>query len=195
MASVGYARVSTKDQTVRMQVDALTAAGIDRVVEEVASGGKRDRPQLAGLLKYIGEGDVLVVYKTDRLARSLRHLLEIAETLEKRGAHLRSLTEPIDTTSPMGRFTFSLLGALGQLERELIQERTKAGVAAARRKGKVGGRKKAMGPAAVARAMDLARDNPGWTMRQVADSLGVGLSTLYRYCPGLRTRADGEEAA
>ena len=139
MPLIGYARVSTEDQTPLPQSQALKSAGCAAIHEEQASGGNRARPVLARLLERIGKGDTLVVVRIDRLARSLSHLLEVIERLEARGAFFRSLMDPIDTSSPQGRFTLQVLGAAAEFERALIRERTKAGLASARTKGRVGG--------------------------------------------------------
>lgn len=139
MPLIGYARVSTEDQTPLPQSQALTSAGCAEIHEEQASGGNRARPVLARVLARIGKGDTLVVMRIDRLARSLSHLLEVIERLEARGAFFRSLQDPIDTASPQGKFTLQVLGAAAEFERALIRERTKAGLASARSKGRVGG--------------------------------------------------------
>ena len=141
MAFVGYARVSTLDQDPALQLDALAAAGCTKVFEERASGARADRPGLRQALDYVREGDVLVVWKLDRLGRSLVHLIETVTTLEQRGVGFRSITEAIDSTTPGGRLVFHLFGALGQFERDLIRERTRAGLAAAAARGRKGGRK------------------------------------------------------
>ena len=139
MPLIGYAHVSTEDQTPLPQSEALRVAGCIEVHEEHASGGNRARPVLARLLDRIGHGDTLVVMRIDRLARSLSHLLEVIERLEARGAHFRSLQDPIDTASPQGKFTLQVLGAAAEFERALIRERTMAGLASARAKGRIGG--------------------------------------------------------
>jgi DNA invertase Pin-like site-specific DNA recombinase len=139
MPPIGYARVSTEDQTPLPQSQALQAAGCAEVFEEQASGGNRARPVLARLLDRIGKGDTLVVVRIDRLARSLSHLLEVIERLETKGAFFRSLEDPIDTASPQGKFTLQVLGAAAEFERALIRERTRAGLASARTRGRVGG--------------------------------------------------------
>jgi DNA invertase Pin-like site-specific DNA recombinase len=136
---IGYGRVSTVDQETRSQYDQLIAAGCAIVFEEKASGGDRERPELAEALSRIRRGDALVVTRIDRLARSLSHLLEIIEALRRKGAHFRSLADPIDTSSPQGIFTLQVLGAAAEFERALIRERTKSGLAAARSLGRVGG--------------------------------------------------------
>ena len=139
MPLIGYARVSTDDQTLRPQVEALTAAGCVTIHEEHASGASRARPVLARLMDRIGAGDTLLVTRIDRLARSLAHLLDVIERLEAKGAHFRSLNDPINTASPQGKFTLQILGAAAEFERALIRERTKAGLASARAQGRIGG--------------------------------------------------------
>ncbi|MCG6113110.1 MAG: recombinase family protein [Paracoccus sp.] len=139
MRLIGYARVSTDDQTLLPQVQALTGAGCATIQEEHASGGNRARPVLARVLEAIRRGDTLVVVRIDRLARSLSHLLEVIEQLEAKGAFFRSIEDPIDTASPQGKFTLQVLGAAAEFERALIRERTKAGLATARLEGRIGG--------------------------------------------------------
>ena len=139
MAQIGYARVSTEEQTLVSQLSALREAGCSRIFEEHASGADRERPVLGQALRSVNAGDVLVVVRIDRLARSLSHLLVVLEGLEGKGAHFRSLTDPIDTASPQGKFTLQVLGAAAEFERALNHERTKAGLAAARAQGRVGG--------------------------------------------------------
>src|SRR6201996_2425255 len=136
---IGYARVSTEDQGTDPQADELRAAGCAVVLEEHASGADRSRPVLARLLRDIQPGETLVVVRLDRLARSVSHLLAVIEQLEAAGAHFRSLRDPIDTKTPQGMFSLQVLGAVAQLERALIAERTKAGLQAARRRGRIGG--------------------------------------------------------
>lgn len=188
MTLVGYARVSTADQDTGLQVEALKAAGCTRIFRETASGAQRDRPELAKALDYIREGDVLCVWKLDRLARSLRQLLETGEALAERGIGLRSLTEAIDTTTPGGRLVFHVFGALAEFERNLIRERTLAGLENARRMGRRGGRPRAMSEADVAAARALLTD-PDITVESVAKRLGVSPATLYRHLPGGRQGA------
>lgn len=139
MPLIGYARVSTEDQTPLPQVQALKSAGCGEIHEEHASGGDRARPVLARVLERVAKGDTLVVVRIDRLARSLSHLLEVIERLEARGAYFRSIEDPIDTASPQGKFTLQVLGAAAEFERALIRERTKAGLASARLGGRIGG--------------------------------------------------------
>ncbi len=160
MPLIGYARVSTEDQTTLPQSQALKSAGCAQIHEEQASGGNRARPMLARVLAQIGKGDTLVVVRIDRLARSLSHLLEVIERLEAKGAFFRSLEDPIDTASPQGKFTLQVLGAAAEFERALIRERTKAGLASARTRGRVGGNPglRARDPAAL-RKVRLARQD------------------------------------
>ncbi len=158
MPLIGYARVSTEDQTPLPQSEALRSAGCTEIFQEQASGGSRARPVLARVLERVGKGDTLVVVRLDRLARSLSHLLEVIEQLEARGAFFRSLQDPIDTASPQGKFTLQVLGAAAEFERALIRERTKAGLASAQARGRVGGNPglRARDPIAL-RKMRLAR--------------------------------------
>jgi DNA invertase Pin-like site-specific DNA recombinase len=160
MPLIGYARVSTDDQTPLPQSQALKSAGCAEIHEEQASGGNRARPVLARVLERVAKGDTLVVVRIDRLARSLSHLLEVIERLEAKGAFFRSIEDPIDTASPQGKFTLQVLGAAAEFERVLIRERTKAGLASARTKGRVGGNPglRAKDPAAL-RKVRLARQD------------------------------------
>ena len=160
MPLIGYARVSTDDQPPLPQSQALKSAGCVEIFEEQASGGDRARPVLARVLERVGKGDTLVVVRIDRSARSLSHLLEVIERLEAKGAFFRSIQDPIDTASPQGKFTLQVLGAAAEFERALIRERTKAGLASARTKGRVGGNPglRARDPAAL-RKVRLARQD------------------------------------
>lgn len=153
MALIGYARVSTEDQQTDPQLDELRAAGCAEIFRETASGGSRSRVELLRALARVGRGDTLVVVRIDRLARSLSHLLEVIERLRDQGAYFRSLHDPIDTASPQGLFTLQVLGAAAELERALIRERTKAGLRAAKARGRVGGNPglRARDPAALGR--------------------------------------------
>ncbi len=190
---VGYARVSTRDQSPALQLDALREAGCERTFMEKASGAQRDRPELAAALDYIQAGDTLVVWKLDRLARSVRQLVETAEDLQRRGIGLKVLTQQIDTTTPGGRLVFHVFAAMAEFERELTLERTHAGLASAKALGRRGGRKPAMGPAEVKRAKAMLTD-PTITVEEVARQMGVQPSTLYRHIPGGRSSIlDGTE--
>lgn len=176
---IGYARVSTADQNTGLQLDALTAAGVERVyTDHGVSGSVADRPELARCLDGLRPGDTLVVWKLDRLARSLRNLLQLVEELSGRGVHLRSLTESIDTRSASGRLVLSVFGAMAQFERDLIRERTAAGLAAARARGVRVGRPAAITEAQLSQARTLVA--AGHRVGEVARTLGVGRSTLYR---------------
>lgn len=142
MTLVAYARVSTADQNPELQFDALKAAGVERIFTDEMSGKVRDRPELGKCLAFLRRGDVLVFWKLDRLARSVMHLGEIAEVCRQRGVDLRCLTQPIDTTTSAGKLLFNILGCFAEFERDIIQERTLAGLAAARARGRIGGRPK-----------------------------------------------------
>ena len=186
---VGYARVSTQDQDLSLQLDALQAAGCDKVYTEKASGAQRDRPQLQAALEYMRGQDTLVVWKLDRLARSLKQLIETVEGLSERGIGLRSLTESLDTTTSGGKLVFHLFAALAEFERSVIRERTRSGLQAARRRGRLGGRPPALTSQDLAEAKALLRD-PEITVTQVAKRLGVASSTLYRHLPGGRSAVE-----
>ena len=141
---IGYARVSTDDQSLDAQTDALTAAGADKLFADKISGSKRERPELDRMLEQLRDGDVVTVTKYDRLARSLKDFLEIVETIRERGAGFRSLAEDIDTTTPAGRLVFHVFASIAQFERERISERTREGLASARKQGRIGGRPPAL---------------------------------------------------
>ena len=166
MSHIGYARVSTLDQDPALQLDALAAAGCSKIFEDRISGARADRPGLRQALDYVRDGDVLIVWKLDRLGRSLPHLIETVAALEKRGVGFRSITEAIDTTTPGGRLVFHLFGALGQFERDLIRERTRAGLAAAAARGRKGGRKPVVNAEKLARARSMVAK--GLTVREAA---------------------------
>jgi DNA invertase Pin-like site-specific DNA recombinase len=177
VSHIGYARVSTLDQDPALQLDALTAAGCSKIFEDRISGARADRPGLQQALDYARNGDVLIVWKLDRLGRSLPHLIETVAALEKRGVGFRSLTEAIDTTTPGGRLVFHIFGALGQFERDLIQERTRAGLAAAAARGRKGGRKPVVSADKLARARSMVAK--GLTVREAATRLKIGKTALY----------------
>ena len=176
---IGYARVSTKEQDLSLQLDSLSKYGCDRIFTDKLSSVK-ERQGLTDALGYLRDGDTLVVWKLDRLCRSLPDLIKISEQIRMTGAQLVSITESIDTSTPAGRLYFNILGALGQMERELIQERVKAGLAAARRRGKVPGK-----PRVSEEKLELARRelSAGRTYPEVARILGVHPQTLYRLVP------------
>ena len=190
--NVGYARVSTGEQTLDLQLDALRQAGCGRVFEETASGAKADRPVLAEALAYIREGDTLVVWRLDRLGRSLPHLIEVVAALAAQGIGFKSVTEQIDTTTPGGKPVFHVFSALAEFERDLIRERTHAGLAAARARGRTGGRpKKLADPKQLALARALY-DGGQADVATICTTLGVSRATLYRALkdhPGSGTKA------
>lgn len=183
---VGYARVSTDAQDTTMQTDALTSAGCERIFQETASGSREDRPQLRAAIDYVRAGDTIVVWKLDRLARSLSQLIRTVEELERREIGIRSLTETIDSTTAGGRLVFHIFGALAEFERAVIRERTREGLFAARRQGRVGGRKPSLAPRDLKAAQALLRD-PSISFTETARRVGVSPATLYRYLPGGRS--------
>jgi len=182
---IGYARVSTQDQNPQLQLDALNAAGCERIFEERASGAQRDRPELALALSHAREGDTLIVWKLDRLARSLRQLVETIEGLNKRNVGFRSLTESLDAGSASGRLFFQIFGALAEFERSVIQERVLAGIKASRENGRPHGRPRRLDEEHIELARVLLR-NSNNTMKDVAKKLEISVPTLYRYLPGGR---------
>ena len=177
---IGYARVSTRGQELALQVDALDHVGCERIYSDVGSGTLRRRPELDACLDYLRAGDTLVVWRLDRLGRSLRHLVELVGELQDRQVAFRSLTEAIDTGTPAGRLQLHLFAALAEFERELIRERAQAGREAARARGRAGGRPKLITPEKLAAAVAM-RAQGDLTMTQIANTLGVGRSTLYQH--------------
>ncbi|PRD63849.1 recombinase family protein [Malikia granosa] len=180
---IGYARVSTRDQKPDLQLDALKAAGCERVYQDVASGAKTARPALDELLGQLRAGDVVVIWKLDRMGRSLKHLVELVGRLMERKVGLLSLNDPIDTTSAQGRLVFNLFASLAEFERELIRERTNAGLTAARARGRVGGRPRGLSPQAEATALaaDTLYRERKLSVAAIAQKLHVSKSTLYSY--------------
>lgn len=180
---IGYARVSTKDQSLDLQEDALRNAGCEKVFAEVASGAKTARPVLDDLLSRLRAGDVLVIWKLDRLGRSLKHLVTLATELMEREVGLISLNDPIDTTTPQGRLIFNIFASLAEFERDLIRERTQAGLQAARARGRKGGRPPGLSKKAEATAMaaeTLYREGQ-LSVQEICDQLGISKPTLYNY--------------
>jgi DNA invertase Pin-like site-specific DNA recombinase len=177
----GYARVSTAEQNPEMQIDALRRAGVedDRIFYEHVSGVKTNRAELANCLRALRRGDMLIVWRLDRLGRSLKELLDITHRLGEMGVHFRSLSEAIDTSTPAGRLLFHMMGAIAEFERNLARERTMAGLQAARERGKVGGRKPVLTAPKLVAARTLL-GNAQMTAQEVADQLGVSRSTIYR---------------
>ncbi len=178
--NIGYARVSTVDQVLDLQRDALTSAGCERIVEDTASGARARRDGLDRLREQLRPGDVLVVWRLDRLGRTLRHLIDLVGELEAAGVGFRSLTEAIDTTTPGGKLIFHIFGALAEFERNLIRERTMAGLEAARARGRKGGRREKLDAKRRRFAVDLyhARTH---TVAQICEAVGISKPTLYEY--------------
>ena len=178
--NIGYARVSTGEQTLDLQKDALAAAGCESIHTDVISGTKESRPGLDTALLYIRKGDTLVVWRLDRLGRSLKHLIQVVTELQERGVGFRSLTEQIDTTTSGGKLIFHVFGALAEFERDLISERTNAGLRAARARGRLGGRpKKLADPKKLALAQRMY-DEGGTDIATICQTLGISRATLYR---------------
>lgn len=175
---LGYARVSTLDQDTSFQEDALREAGCVRVFTDVASGAHDHRPELARLFEQLRHGDTLVVWRLDRLGRSLPHLIATVQDLKDRAVGFRSLQESIDTTTSGGRLIFHVFGALAEFERELVRERTHAGLAAARASGRTGGRPPTLTEEHVALARQMKSD--GYQVTAIARALGVSRATIYR---------------
>ncbi len=189
---VGYARVSTDDQTLDPQKDALLKTGCEKIFTDIASGAKTDRAGLSEALDFLRDGDTLVVWKLDRLGRSLKHLIETVNLLEEKKAGFKSLTENMDTTSPGGKLFFHVFGALAEFERALIRERTKAGLEAARARGRKGGRRKEIekiDPRKITRAKELyaQKDMP---VKEIMAIAGIkSRTTFYRYIPETNEKA------
>ncbi len=178
--NVGYARISTQDQDLSLQIDALKQAGCEKIFRDQASGAKAARPGLQEALDYLRLGDTLVVWRLDRLGRSLKHLIETVMLLEERGISFRSLRESIDTTTSSGRLVFHLFGALAEFERDLIRERTQAGLQAARARGRKGGRPKSLSEHKTALLYRLY-DERKHSIKEICDILDISKSTLYAY--------------
>lgn len=178
---VGYARVSTEDQNLDLQLSELKKVGCKKVFSDKASGANAERPGLREALSHLREGDTLAVWKLDRLGRSVKGLVDLVLDLDRQKVHFRSLTDGIDTRTPAGRFFFHVMASLAQMERELIVERTRAGLNAAKQYGRVGGRKRLMTEKKVNAARKLLA--AGTPPREVAQSLGVSVPTLYRWIP------------
>ena len=180
---IGYARVSTGDQNLDLQIDALKQAGCERVFEERVSGAKSDRPELERLLDQARPGDVVVIWKLDRLGRSLKHLVELVSRLNERRIGLQSVNDPIDTTNAQGKLIFNIFASLAEFERDLIAERTRAGLQSARTRGRVGGRPKGLTPDAELKAMAaeaLYREGK-LSVIEIASNLSISKATLYKY--------------
>ncbi len=181
---IGYARVSTMDQNPNLQIDALKSAGCERIFTEKASGSYKDRPELKAALDYLREGDTLVVWKLSRLARSMTQILKTAGDMSERGIALKVLTQNIDTTTPEGRLFFHMTAAFDEFQRELIVENTKAGLAAARKRGRRGGRPNALNEKSIKHAEAMLKDTENYPfVGDVIDQLNIGRTAFYRYFP------------
>jgi DNA invertase Pin-like site-specific DNA recombinase len=183
---VGYARVSTQDQNLDLQQEALDKAGCENTFTDVVSGAKSERAGLNEALAYCREGDTLIVWKLDRLGRSLQHLIETVQELQKQGIGFRSLQESIDTTTSGGKLIFHVFGALAEFERDIIRDRTMAGLASARSRGRKGGRPRAMTEAMAEVAPTLWQD-PKHTVKEICEALQISEATFYRYTRGRET--------
>ncbi|MBD2806570.1 recombinase family protein [Xenorhabdus szentirmaii] len=181
MAKIGYIRVSTNDQNSDLQRNALIGANCEKIFEDKISGKTANRPGLTQALKHLKPGDTLVVWKLDRLGRSVKNLIALNERLTHANVHFQSLTDSIDTSTPMGRFFFYVMSALAEMERELIIERTNAGLAAARAQGRIGGRPVALSEENYRLACQWLSE--GRTRRDIASLFSVSLSTIYKYLP------------
>jgi len=187
MAVVGYARVSTQDQSLDVQLKLLEGAGVDKIFQETASGVKEDRPQLTAMMDYVREGDAVVVCKLDRIARSTKHLLTIAEAMEKKGVEFRVLNINLDTSTPTGKLMLTMLGAIATFEREMMLERQLEGIREAKSKGLYKGRK----PTAREKSDEVKTLlDQGMTKQTVADKLGIGIASVYRISKDIKIQTE-----
>jgi DNA invertase Pin-like site-specific DNA recombinase len=177
--NIGYSRISTSDQNLELQLDELKKAGCEKIFQDVASGSKDERQGLQDAISFAREGDCIVIWKLDRLSRSLRHLIDTVNQLKGRGIGLRVITMNLDTTTPSGNLVFHIFASLSEFERELIRERTIAGLQAARVRGRVGGRKRLMDEKKVQIAKSLHADGKA-TVSEICETLNVSKATLYR---------------
>lgn len=175
---IGYARVSTKDQNLQLQVDRLETYGCERIFQEKITTKKKERPELEEMLKIIRPGDKVVVYKLDRISRSTKHLIELSERFENEGVQFVSLQDNIDTTTPMGRFFFRVMASISELERDIVSERTRSGLESARKRGRNGGR-----PPVQGKKIDTALKmyhSKEYSIKEIVNTTGVSQATLYR---------------
>lgn len=182
---IGYARVSTPDQNLELQVESLIKAGCEKIFEDKVSGTRTERPGLTKTLEMLRNGDTLIVWKLDRLGRSVKNLVDLVGALNKQGIQFKSLTDSIDTHTPSGRFFFHVMASLAEMERELTVERTRAGLAVARQLGRKGGRKRKMTDSKIESANKLLAN--GVPPRDIAKNLGISVPTLYRWIPASKT--------
>ena len=186
---IGYARVSTIDQNPELQIDALKSAGCEKIFTEKVSGARKDRPQLQAALEYMRAGDTLVVWKLSRLARSLRQIIDTVRDLDERKIQLKALSQNIDTSTPEGRLFFHITASFDQFQRELIVENTKAGLANARKRGRIGGRPVLMSKEMIRAAESMLKDTDNFKfISEIVAQLGVSRSTFYNYFPAERIR-------
>ena len=180
---IGYARVSTLEQELALQLDALQRAGCEQIYKEKLTGANTARPELQKMLGQLRSGDVVVVWKLDRLARSLKDLVELVNTVQDKGAALHSLNDQIDTSTPTGKFTFHIFAALAEFEREITRERTKAGLASARARGRVGGRPKGLSRKAQHTAIIAEKlyKEGQLSVKDICEQLSISRATLYKY--------------
>ena len=188
---IGYARVSTPEQDLTPQLVALGEAGCEKVFSDKASGARADRAGLADALSHARKGDVLVVWKLDRLGRTMKGLVDLAAELAERGIGLRSITDGIDAGGTAGKLVFHIMAAMAEMERDLIRERTTAALLIAKRDGRVGGRKTVMTPKRIQAARKLLAS--GMTAREIAPTIGVSVATLYRHLPASEQEAINAE--
>ena len=179
---IGYARVSTQDQHLDLQLKSLTEAGCERIFQDKISGKQVEKAGLNEALSHLRKGDTLVVWKLDRLGRSVKQLVTLIDQLNKEGIQFKSITDSIDTSTPSGRFFFHVMASLAEMERELMVERTKAGLVAAKQQGRTGGRKPKMTSSKITSAKKLLAS--GTPPKEVAKNLGISIATLYRWVPG-----------
>lgn len=175
----GYARVSTQEQNLDMQLDALKQYGCEKIFQEKMTGTKKERPQLEEMIKQLRSGDKIIVYKLDRISRSTKHLIELSEQFENKGVQFVSIQDNIDTSTPMGRFFFRVMASMAELERDIISERTRSGLASARARGRQGGRPRTP-KKAVQTAMKMYNSKE-YSLSEIVKATGVSQATIYRY--------------
>jgi DNA invertase Pin-like site-specific DNA recombinase len=178
---IGYARVSTQDQNLELQLSVLNKIGCEKIYQDKISGAKNNRPGLQQALDELRKGDTLVVWKLDRLGRTVKGLIDLINQFHEKDIHFKSITDNVDTSTPSGRFFFHMMASLAQMERELVAERTKAGLASAKSQGRIGGRKRKMTKSKIESAKKLLAS--GMSPKDVARNLGVSIPTLYRWIP------------
>jgi DNA invertase Pin-like site-specific DNA recombinase len=185
---IGYSRVSTQDQNLQLQQDALKEAKCERIFEDKMSGAKADRPGLRDAIAYARPGDTIVIWKLSRLSRSLKQLIETVQLFEERQIHLKSINESLDTSTPTGKLLFHIIASFAQFERDNLVETTKAGLVAARARGKLGGRPRKLDAKKVAQAKAMYQDR-NIPVTQICDTLGISRATFYNYVKGEPTAA------